>query len=155
MHSVFVSHSSRAIKRAVRFKELMQESSSGVDIFLSSDWDSIRSGAIWVEEIEKALSCCRHFVALITSAEDACSPWINYEIGYARGKGILPRIFLFNSITPEEVPYPLRMLHLILPGDTNRRMGELEAMGVSDPANAFAALLYAKTDTDADATRNA
>ena len=86
MHSVFVSHSSRAIKRAVRFKELMQERSSGVDIFLSSDWDSIRSGAIWVEEIEKALSCCRHFVALVTSAGDACSPWINYEIGTPAAK---------------------------------------------------------------------
>ena len=33
----------------------MQQGSSRVDIFLSSDWDSIRSGAIWVEEIESAL----------------------------------------------------------------------------------------------------
>lgn len=133
----------------------MQEGSSALDIFLSSDWDSIRSGAIWIEEIERALSTCRHFVALITSAEDARSPWVNYEVGYARGKDILPRIFLFDGITPEEVPYPLRMLHLILPGDTNRRRGELDSMGVSDSKNAFAALLYARTEVDADATRKA
>ena len=153
MHSVFISHSSRAIKRAVRFKELMQQGSSGVDIFLSSDWDSIRSGAIWVEEIERALSCCKHFVALLTSAEDACSPWINYEIGFARGREILPRIFLFDSITPVEVPYPLRMLHLICPGDTNRRVGDLQAMGISDPANKFAKLLYVHSEADVEATR--
>jgi hypothetical protein len=154
MQSVFISHSSRAIKRAVRFKELMQQGSSNVSIFLSSDWDSIRSGAIWVEEIEKALSCCSHFVALLTSEEDAHSPWINYEIGFARGRDILPRIFLFDSITPAEVPYPVRMLHLICPGDTNRRMGDLKAMGVSDPANEFGKLLYLRTDTNDDATPN-
>ena len=155
MHSVFVSHSARAIKRAVRFKELMQQGSSGVQVFLSSDWDSIRSGAIWVEEIERALSCCKHFIALLTSAEDARSPWMNYEIGYARGRGILPRIFLFNSITPSEVPYPLGMLHLICPGDTNRRVGDLQEMGVSDPENRFGRLLYVPSEAEVDATRTA
>ena len=77
----------------------MQQGSSGVDIFLSSDWGSIRSGATWVEEIESALSCCKHFVALLTSAEDACSPWINYEIGFARGREILPRFFYRQHYT--------------------------------------------------------
>jgi TIR domain len=151
--SVFISHSSLAIKRAVRFKELMLRGSSNVDVFLSSDWDSIRSGAIWVEEIEKALSCCKHFVALLTGVEDARSPWINYEIGYARGKGILPLIFLFDSIKPEDVPYPVRMLHLICPGDTNRRVGELQNMRVSDRDNEFGKLLYLRSDADVDTSR--
>jgi hypothetical protein len=155
MHSVFVSHSSGAIKRAVRFKELMQQGSSGVQIFLSSDWDSIRSGAIWVEEIERALSCCKHFIALLTSTKDAESPWINYEIGFARGRGLLPRIFLFDSITPGEVPYPLATLHLVCPGDTNRRVGDLQEMGGSDPQNHFAKLLYVRSEAEVEATRSA
>ncbi len=155
MISVFVSHSSRAIKRAVRFKELMQQGSCGVDVFLSSDWESIGSGAIWVQEIERALSCCKHFVALLTSVEDAHSPWMNYEIGYARGRGISPRIFLFDSITASEVPDPAGTLHLIPPGDTNRRVGVLHEMGVSDPANQFAKLLYVRSEDDVDATRTA
>ncbi|PYV72375.1 MAG: hypothetical protein DMG96_26315 [Acidobacteria bacterium] len=155
MHSVFVSHSSPAIKRAVRFKELMEQGSSGVHVFLSSDWDSIRSGAIWVGEIERALSCCKHFIALLTSVDDARSPWMNYEIGYVRGRGILPRIFLFDSITASEVQYPLGMLHLICPGNTNRRMGDLHEMGISDPENRFAKLLYVRSEAEVDATRTA
>jgi hypothetical protein len=146
MPTVFISHSSTSIRRAVRFKELMTGATPDLCVFLSSDWDSIRSGAIWVQEIETALATCNHFIALLTTEEDARSPWINYEIGFARGRGLLPRIFLFDSITPEQVPHPLRMLHLIRPGDTNRRNGDLAFMGVSDSANNFGALLYRRTD---------
>ena len=62
---------------------------------------------------------------------------------------MLPRIFLFDSLTPEQVPYPLRMLHLICPGDTNRRTGDLAAIGVSDSESKwkeFGELLYRRND---------
>lgn len=149
MPAIFVSHSSKSIRRAIRFKELMLRGVPDLHVFLSSDWDSIRSGAIWVQEIENSWARCNHFVALLTSEDDASSPWINYEIGFARGRGLLPRIFLFDSITPEQVVYPLRMLHLICPGDTNRRAGDIAAMDVSDSESKweeFGSLLYQRTE---------
>ena len=101
-------------------------------VFLSSDWGSIRSGEIWVQEVEQALRGCDHFAAILTCRTDSTNPWMNYEIGFARGRGLAPRIFLFDSITPEEVALPVSMLLLIRPGDSNRRAEELFAIGVMD-----------------------
>ena len=123
----------------------MKANLSDIEIFLSSDWDSIRSGSIWVEEVERALSSCHHFCVLLVMKDNVSSLWINYEVGFARGRGLLPKIFLFDGVEPKHVPYPLGMLHLIGTGDTNRRVDELRAMGVLDvekKLDKFTDLLY-------------
>ena len=63
---IFVSHSTDAVREAARFKDLMLSGNPLAKVFLSSDWESIPAGAIWLEAIENALSECDYFVALIT-----------------------------------------------------------------------------------------
>ena len=102
-------------------------------MYLSSDWESIPTGSIWVQEIERALSECQFFVVLDVQPTEAENLWINYEIGFARGRGLLPKIFLFSGVSPKDFKLPLKSLHLLQTGDTNRWMLELGQMGVRIP----------------------
>jgi hypothetical protein len=136
MPRIFLSHCSSSTRRALVFKKHMISGSPGLEVFLSSDWVSIRSGEIWVSEIETALRECDYFAAILTCPTDSRNLWINYEIGFARGRGLSPKIFLFNTVKPEEVSAPLSSLHLICPGDSNRRAAELEQIGVRDAQTA-------------------
>lgn len=129
---MFVSHSSKAKAAAVEFKELALDGSSDLKVFLSSDWDSIPSGTLWLEEIERALATHTHLVALITQAADASLPWMCYEVGYSRGRGLLPKIFVFGGFDSKGVTFPIAGIHLVETGDTNRWVTELLAMGVAD-----------------------
>jgi hypothetical protein len=134
MPTIFLSHRSDDRATAIAFKELLIRDSSDLEVFLSSDWDSISAGTNWLQEIELALSTHTHFVALITKKTDSMLPWICYEVGYARGRGLLPKIFVFSGIVPGELAFPIAGIHLVGTWDTNRWIAELRAMGVSNVA---------------------
>jgi TIR domain len=128
---IFVSHAANTVRTAVRFKELLQASSAHATVFLSSDWESIPSGSNWLQEIEQALSDCDFFIALVTKTEDAKRLWINYEVGFARGRLLYPKIIIFSGIPAQEIQYPLSGLHLLFHGDTNRWLLEFSQMGLT------------------------
>ena len=128
--TIFVSHSSPSARHAVRFKELVEKASKAAKVFLSSDWESIPSGSIWLQEIERALSECHYFIVLVVEADDAKRPWINYEVGFARGRGLLPKVIVFSGIPTDTFQYPLKGIHLLFSGDTNRWMLEFEQIGL-------------------------
>lgn len=134
MPTIFVSHSSRtpAKEKAIEFRALLLEGSADLRVFLSSDWNSIVAGTNSLQEIEGALATHTHFVALLVHESDADLPWICYEVGYARGRGLLPKIFVFSGVDHSKVRLPLGGIHLISTGDTNRWMEELLAMGVAE-----------------------
>lgn len=132
MPTIFVAHSSEGKALAVEFKGILTRSVADLRVFLSSDWDSIEAGRIWLQEIEQALATHTHFIALITCAKDATLPWICYEVGFARGRCILPKIFVWGGIEPKDIPYPLAGIEFVGTWDTNRWKRELLAMGVSD-----------------------
>jgi hypothetical protein len=142
---IFVSHAAdEPGKRiAVRFKELIQQCSDHARIFLSSDWDSIPSGALWLQAVEEALITCDYFIALIARKDDAERLWVNYEVGFARGRRLLPKIIIFSGIKFEQLKYPLQGIHLLGHGDTNRWLLEFSQMGLNvskESEKAFAAL---------------
>ena len=130
---IFVSHASddRAKRTAVRFKELIQKGSQHAQVFLTSDWESIPSGAIWLQAIEEALSSCDYFIALISCKEDAERLWVNYEVGFSRGRRLLPKVIVFSGIRFEDIKYPLQGIHLLGHGDTNRWILEFSQMGLN------------------------
>lgn len=128
---IFVSHSSETARIAVRFKELLLSGNSQTKVFLSSDWESIRSGENWLQAIETALAECDGFVALITKDDDAKLPWIIYEVGFVKGRSLLPKIITFSGVDPRQIEFPLRGHHLLVSGDTNRWMRELSALGLT------------------------
>jgi hypothetical protein len=132
MPTIFISHRSEARATAIQFKELLMRGSSDLEVFLSSDWESIPAGSNWLQEIERALTTHTHFVALITQDADSRLPWICYEVGYARGRGLLPKIFVFGGIEPRNLSFPIAGIHLVGTWDTNRWTSELLSMGVSN-----------------------
>lgn len=132
MSTIFVSHSSDGKAVAVEFKGILTRGAADLQVFLSSDWDSIEAGTIWLQEIESALATHTHFIALITRPEDSRVPWICYEIGFARGRNLLPKIFVLGRIEPKEIAYPVAGIQFVGTWDTNRWKKELRAMGVTD-----------------------
>jgi hypothetical protein len=78
---LFVSHASddQGKRIAVRFKELIERCSHQARVFLSSDWESIPSGALWLQAVENALSTCDYFVALVARQEDADRLWVTMK----------------------------------------------------------------------------
>lgn len=132
MPTIFVSHSSEGKALAVEFKGILTRGAADLRVFLSSDWDSIEAGTIWLQEIEGALATHTHFIALITCPKDSELPWICYEIGYARGRCLLPKIFVFGGIEPKEIAYPIAGIQFVGTWDTNRWKADLLAMGVTD-----------------------
>jgi len=147
---LFVSHASddQGKRIAVRFKELIERCSHHARVFLSSDWESIPSGALWLQAVENALSTCDYFVALVARQEDADRLWVNYEVGFARGRGLLPKI-IFSGIKFELIKYPLQGIHLLGHGDTNRWLLEFSQMGLNvskESESGFAALFAHRWD---------
>lgn len=130
MPTIFVSHDSEVRSTALSFKSLLLEGSNDLEVFLSSDSDSIRSGSLWLQEIERALATHTHFVALITSPKDAENRWISYEVGFARGRGLLPKIFVFGSTPTSQIGPPIALIQFVGTWDTSRWVTELRAMGV-------------------------
>lgn len=127
---IFISHSSDSARQAVRFKELLKAAGSEAKIFLSSDWESIPAGSVWLQQIEAALNSCDYFVALIVKSADAERLWVNYEVGFIRGRGLLPKLLVFSGIPAEAIRYPLCGLQLLMHGDTNRWMLEFSGLGL-------------------------
>jgi hypothetical protein len=61
-----------------------------------------------------------HFYALIDHALESRSPWLNYEIGVAVGRGLWPIILVSGQIIFHDIANPIASIHLVGTGDTNR-----------------------------------
>ena len=105
---------------AARIKELLRESfGSDVRIFVSSDYESIRSGSDWQVEIIAALKSSR-VVLILCSADSVTRPWINYEAGVGDGTDWEVREVGRTSVFPlvvrnfskGKVPLPLSRKHV-------------------------------------------
>ena len=132
---VFVSHSSASIMEADGFRRLANRhrGKPAPQIFLSGDSASIPSGALWLNSIMSALNSCTHFAALIVKKEDFQNPWILFEIAFAMGRGLKPKVFVFGQLSPGAMPMPLGAVHLIDTGNTDRWRSDLVDIGLGDP----------------------
>jgi len=79
---IFFSHSSKDKLFLETLKDLLNERTRGVvDIFLSSDGQSIPFGKNWVKQIEDALRNASVMFVFI-SPSSYSSKWLNFEAGY-------------------------------------------------------------------------
>ncbi len=62
----FISHESYSIVDAVKLKELLNDINKEHSILLTSDWESLPSGSIWMNDIFVALQDCDELIVLIT-----------------------------------------------------------------------------------------
>jgi hypothetical protein len=51
---------------------------------------------------------------------DSQSPWLNYEIGVAVGRGLLPIVLVSGSTTYSAIRQPIASIFLVNTGDGNR-----------------------------------
>jgi hypothetical protein len=116
---IFFSHSSRDSKILTKLKEqILLKCKNSVEIFLSSDGQSIPFGKNWVHQIEEALNNATIFFIFLTP-NSVNSKWVHFEAGHAYSKKlkVIP-IGLFgqdlNSLTP-----PLSLLQGFNITDTN------------------------------------
>lgn len=107
--TIFFSHSSKDKQSMASLKRLIQERTGGVlDIFLSSDGESIPFGTNWIHSIEKGLNDAIIMYVFVTP-NSIKSDWIYFESGFAYAKNVkvIPIGF---GVSIEELRPPLNLL---------------------------------------------
>lgn len=86
--TVFFSHSSKDKEQILAIRDKLDKATSGViDIFLSSDGQSIPCGTNWVYKVEQGLRDAKLMFVFATE-NSIRSGWIYFEAGFAYSRGI-------------------------------------------------------------------
>jgi len=86
--AAFFSHSSQDKHALTKLKELFLAKTGGsIDVFLSSDGQSIPFGRNWVHSVEQALNNAKLMLVFVTP-NSLRSNWLHFESGYAYSKNI-------------------------------------------------------------------
>jgi hypothetical protein len=111
---VFVSHLHREAKFAdLLRKRLTQDFKGQLELFISSDATSVPAGSEWFERVLAGMNRAQlQFV--ICSHQSVRRPWINYESGACRIRGVHVIPLCHTGITPEQLPVPLSMSEGVL-----------------------------------------
>lgn len=108
--SIFFSHSSQDQKSLVQIKDLFMEKTGGaIEVFLSSDGQSIPLGRNWVHRVEEALNSTKLMFIFLTPAAIR-SNWVYFEAGYVYSKGIRVVPIGFLGVDLAKLPPPLSLL---------------------------------------------
>lgn len=92
------------------FKNLIEESFlNTVDVFVSSESDSIALGQRWLENITNGLQNCVAML-ILCSPQSVGRPWINFEAGagWTRGIDVVP--ICHSGMSPNALPIPIQLL---------------------------------------------
>ena len=116
---VFISHISEDGSIAKLIKSALGRDFLGLlNVFVSSDTESIVAGEEWLRSVEEALGDCTIFV-ILCSPESIRRPWINFETGAAWMRKI-PIIPLCHSgLQPRDLPMPLSLRQGIALNDSD------------------------------------
>jgi TIR domain len=106
---VFVSHISQDQAVADWLKTtLNRDFLRLLEVFVSSDTESIEVGTPWFDSVRQALADARVLIVLCSPASIG-KPWINFEVGAAWiiNKPIIP--LCHSGLSPAELPMPLSL----------------------------------------------
>ena len=107
---VFISHIGAEAEIAIGFKKLIESHFlKMMDVFVSSDGQSITMGQHWLSQITLALESSAVEV-IIASPVSVTRPWINFEAGagWIRQVPVIP--LCHAGMTPDSLPVPLKLL---------------------------------------------
>ena len=117
---VFISHITEEADLARILKKHLEKAFLGmVDIFVSSDGESIRAGDQWLEKIDDALQTAR-LTLILCSEASIKRPWINFEAGASWIKKIPIIPICHTNLRPSGLPPPLNMLQAV---EANQKSG--------------------------------
>ena len=109
---VFISHFTEEEPVAEELQEFLSlVFGKDLRIFRSSDDGSIRTGSDQYPAILEALRSSSLYIVLI-SKYSATRPWINFEVGYGKGKGAEIFPVLIRAAKRDDIPTPLSELEL-------------------------------------------
>lgn len=107
---LFISHITEEKDLAIEFKKLVEDSFLGMlEVFVSSDENSISMGQKWLENITFSLKNCAVEV-ILCSPQSVQRPWINFEAGagWVRDIPVIP--LCHSGMKPSDLPMPLNLL---------------------------------------------
>ncbi len=108
--TVFLSHSSQDQAALGEFKKaLEQKTGRSVQLFLSSDGQSIPLGRNWIHRIEQALDDAALMLVFLSPAAVA-SPWIFFEAGYAYSRKLRVVPIAFAGFDISRLAPPLSLM---------------------------------------------
>lgn len=107
---IFFSHSSRDKTALKLLKGRFVELTGGtIDVFLSSDGQSIRLGSNWVASVEAALNAAK-IMFVFVSPDSLHSPWLYFEAGHAYSKKIAVIPVGVFGVDIGQLPPPMNLL---------------------------------------------
>jgi len=108
--TVFISHSSLDKDLIRQIKDLINGRTSGtVDLFQSSDGESIPFGNNWIHQVEESLKKSK-IMFVFVSPRSAMSSWIYFEAGFAYSKGVKVIPIGIDGIDIGSLKPPLNLL---------------------------------------------
>lgn len=108
--TVFLSHSSRDSQKLTLLREMLERKTAGtLNLFLSSDGQSIPFGRNWVASIEHALDSTAIMFSFLTP-NSLSSSWVSFEAGYAYARGVRVIPVACMGLTMDKVHPPLALL---------------------------------------------
>ena len=106
---VFISHISEEAATAARLKNALERDFLDLlDVFVSSDGESIEAGEMWLSSIEAALAESS-MLLILCSKSSVARPWINFEAGAAWMRQIPLVPICHAGLRPSELPAPLSL----------------------------------------------
>jgi hypothetical protein len=105
---IFISHISEERDLAVTLKKhLVQDFLGLIEVFVSSDLETISAGQDWLASLEEGVKKSALLIVLCSHAS-LRRPWVNFEIGLAWEK--IPIIPVCHSgLEPSALPIPLNL----------------------------------------------
>lgn len=113
---VFISHITPEKEIAIAFKDLIEASFLDmIEVFVSSDEQSIGMGQRWLDNITSALKTCKVEI-ILCSPQSIQRPWINFEAGagWIRNISVIP--LCHSGMEPSKLPLPLNLLQAATAG---------------------------------------
>ena len=89
---------------------IKRDFSGAIDVFVSSDPDSLRPGARWFDQLMRNLQTCRVQILLL-SPTALGRPWIHFEAGAGWALETVEQVPICHSgLSPSDLPMPLNQL---------------------------------------------
>ncbi len=141
---VFISHISDEAEVARRLKQRLDGDFLGMlEIFVSSDRETIRAGQKWLDEVDRALRAADAEL-ILCSPRSVGRPWVNFEAGAAWLRRIPVIPVCHSGLKLVELPVPLNLLQGIECASAQGLQKLYDALagvlGVKTPAVDFQAL---------------
>jgi hypothetical protein len=110
---LFISHVSTETDLAQALKKHLQDDFLGLlDVFVSSDLETIKAGDRWLDRVSGALADADAAI-ILCSRESVSRPWVNFEAGAAWVRKIPVIPICHSGFDRNELPTPLNMLEAL------------------------------------------